>query len=138
MSSKKNKIFKKNLITLLSIFDGKPNILAEYLIQFDVLSDKQIEHIINNKELSKKSKDIKESGEINKPYFSSLEEMQNFYNKFFITEKEKKHPILGSASKEEAIVLEMRKALESENFEAAAKIRDYCEKNNIDIKKYFK
>jgi hypothetical protein len=138
MGSKKNKLFKKNLITLLSIFDGKPNILAEYLIQFDVLSDKQIEHITNNKELSKKSKEIKESGEISKPYFSSLEDMQNFYNKFFIKDKENIHPILGSASKEEAIFLELKKALENENFETAAKIRDYCEKNNIDLKKYFK
>jgi hypothetical protein len=139
MSSKKNKILKKNLITFLTIFDGKPNILAEYLLQYDILDEKVIKLLINNKELSKKSKELKEKGEIEKPYFSSIEEMQEFYNKFFTVDHDKIiHPLLGAETQEEALIMEIKKAIEKEDYELAAKIRDYCMLNGIDLKKFLK
>lgn len=136
MSSRKNKILKKNLITFLTIFDGRPNILAEYLLEYDVLDEKTISLLINNKELSKKSKELKEKGEIEKPYFTSIEQMQDFYSKFFMWDKDKTFPLLGAATHEESIALEMKKAITNENYELAAKIRDYCKVNDIDLKKY--
>jgi hypothetical protein len=130
---------KKNLITFLTIFDGKPNILAEYLLQYDILDEKTIKLLINNKELSKKSKELKEKGEIEKPYFSSIEEMQEFYNKFFTVDKDKAlHPLLGAETQEEALILELKKAIEKEDYELAVKIRDYCLINGIDLKKFLK
>lgn len=137
MSPRKNKRLKQNLITFLSIFDGRPNILAEYLLEYDILDDKIIALLLNNKELGEKSKELKEKGEIEKPYFTSIEEMQEFYNKFFAYDKERSFPLLGAATQEEAIILEIKKAIENEDYELAAKIRDFCKNNNIDIKKYF-
>ncbi len=138
MSPRKNKILKKNLITFLTIFDGKPNILAEYLLEYDILDDKLIALLINNKELTKKSKELKEKGEIEKPYFTSIEQMQEFYNKFFILEKDKTlHPLLGAETKQESFILELKKAILNEEYELAAKIRDYCKLNGIDLKNNF-
>ncbi len=137
MRSKKNKILKKNLITFLTIFDGKPNILAEYLLQYDILDENIIKLLINNKELSKKSKELKEKGEIEKPYFTSIEEMQEFYNKFFTIDKDKIiHPLLGAETQEKAFILELKKAIEKEDYELAVKIRDYCILNDIDLNKF--
>jgi hypothetical protein len=62
MKPNKNKLLKKNLITFLTVFDGNPNILAEYLLQYDVLDSKIINLLLNNKELNKKSKELKDKG----------------------------------------------------------------------------
>jgi hypothetical protein len=139
MKPNKNKLLKKNLITFLTVFDGNPNILAEYLLQYDVLDSKIINLLLNNKELNKKSKELKDKGEIEKPYFSSIKEIQEYYNKFFIVEKEKIiHPLLEVETKEQSLMLEMKKALEKEDYELAIKIRNYCIENNLDIKTFFK
>ncbi len=135
MRSKKN--LKRNLITFLTIFDGKPNILAEYLLEYDLLDDNIIKLLLNNKELNNKSKELKDKGEIEKPYFTSLEEMQKFYNQFFISEKKQLYPLLGAETQEESIILQLKNAILSEDYNLAAQLRDYCQKNNIDIKKYF-
>ena len=37
MSNKKRKLLKTNLITFLTLFDGKPNMLVEYLMEYDTL-----------------------------------------------------------------------------------------------------
>ena len=37
--NRRDKIIKKNLITFLTIFDGKPNILADYLIEYNILNE---------------------------------------------------------------------------------------------------
>ncbi len=62
--------------------------------------------------------------------------MQEFYNKFFMWDKEKTFPLLGAATHEESLALDIKKALLNENYELAAQIRDYCKLNDIDIKKY--
>lgn len=134
MSNKKRKLLKNNLITFLTLFDGKPNMLVEYLMEYDILDDKLISLLINNKELLEKSKELKEKGELEKPYFTSIEEIQAYYSKFFVYDNQNiLHPLLGSASKQEALILEIKKAIQNEDYETCAKIRDYCKKNKIEL-----
>ena len=135
--NRRDKIIKKNLITFLTIFDGKPNILADYLIEYNILNEKLISLLISNKELNKKSKELKDKGEIEKPYFSTIEEMQEFYNSFFLIEKQKiVYPISGIEPNQETLIKEIKDAITKEDYEMASKIRDYCITKNIDIKKY--
>ena len=103
--NRRDKIIKKNLITFLTIFDGKPNILADYLIEYNILNEKLISLLISNKELNKKSKELKDKGEIEKPYFSTIEEMQEFYNSFFLIEKQKiVYPISGIEPNQDTLI----------------------------------
>ena len=134
MSNKKKKILKANLITFFTIFDGKPNMLVEYLLEYDILNNDLINFIINNKELIIMSKELKENGEIEKPYFTSIEEIQNFYIKFFIKGEDYIHPLLTEETKKEALISEFKKAIANEDYETCAKIRDYCILNKINIK----
>ena len=131
--NRKSKILKKNLIAFLTIFDGKPNMLAEYLMEYDIITEKIANMLINNKELSKKSKELKDNGEIEKPYFSNIEEMKEFYNSFFKTERVF-DPINNPS--QASLLEEIKKAITNEDYEMASKIRDYCKINNINIKKF--
>lgn len=126
---------KKTLIALLTLFDGKPNLLSEFLIKNNLITDKLKSLLNSNKNLEELYNEISENGEIEKPYFSNLDEMDKFYSKFFIIEKNKK--IIKSETQEEKLKNDILNALKSEDYKKASQIRDYCKKNNIDLEKFF-
>ncbi len=132
MNAKRNKILKRNLITLLKIFDGKPNLLAQYLLDYDVLGDNVKSKIMNNKELAKRSKELKDNGEVIMPNFTNLEEMNLFFDRFFESTATYL-PVLVSDAKIETLLAEIKTALKREDYEKAAKLRDYCATKGIDI-----
>ena len=50
----------------------------------------------------------------------------------------KKNPILDTITREEMLIFQLKHSIDNENFEKSAKLRDYIESLNIDIKKYLK
>lgn len=128
---KKKKI--QNLITLLTLFKDKPNLLAEYLMEFDALSDNFMDNISNNKELSKMWEELDSSGEIEVPFFFNIEMMDRYYRNLFKSDKKFKQM---KNKKEEELIIELKKALLDEDYEKASKIRDYFLIKNINIQKF--
>lgn len=125
--SKKDRLIKKNLITLLKVFENKPNLLAQYLLEYDILDDKMKKLLLDNKELFNLSKELDDSMEIKIPYFNTIEEIEFFYSKFF----NNINGTLSKESSEEIFNQQLKTYLINEEYEKAAKLRDYCMKNNI-------
>lgn len=133
LNNKKLKIVRKNLVTLLSIFEGKPNLFAQYLLDYDILSDDMKNMLLNNTELTLKSKEL-EGGNIEKPYFVDITDINNFYSKFFIIHKDVSIKMLAQNNNVESLIDELKIALSKEEYEKASKIRDYLIINGVDIK----
>jgi hypothetical protein len=119
---------KKKLIALFHVFKDKPNMLAEYLETYDAFNE-NFKNIINNSsDLTKIAEQLSNEEVLEKPYFNNIEEMKIYYNNLFDRPKHKndsKHPILGVTSQEEALKMQLLIAIELEDYEKAAKIRDY-------------
>jgi hypothetical protein len=97
-----------NLLSLLKLFNGRPHHLAQFLLENDALND--------DKSFV--------------PKFNNIDEMKDYYNSFI-------NEIEGSIKNrtKEEIELELsekiRIAIESENYEEAARIRDYMIKYKL-------
>lgn len=104
--------YYENLINLLKLFKNRPHHLAKYLINNEVLNNSFLEKLKKNK-----ISDISEN-ELN---FNSIEEMENFY--FSLIDFK-----TGDKTNEE-IQLELNNklniAIDNEDYEEAARIRDY-------------
>ncbi len=128
MSEEEKEIFKKHLVAMLQVFKDKPNLLANYMIEYGPLKKRFVNKIINSDALNRISQSIKEE-EYVKPFFINLEEMQKYYNSLFEVEgetvKRQVNPILGSSTTKEALFKQLNKALEVEDYSKAAKLRDY-------------
>ncbi|HQA20034.1 MAG TPA: UvrB/UvrC motif-containing protein [Bacilli bacterium] len=114
-----------NLIKLFKLFKNRPNHLVRFLLDNDALNDKFIKNVKNNLKLSK---DIQES-DLNKS-FDSIDDLKDHFSIFvndIETSKKKK-------SKNEIIEelnFKIKDAVENENYEEAARIRDYMIRNNL-------
>lgn len=132
---KREDMLKRNLVTLFTLFQNKPNILTKYIIDNELLSTNMENFIIENDELTKKSKEIEENDEIKIPYFTNFKEMMSFYDKFFETNSILEH--INYPSNEnislESLNRDLLEALSVENYEKCARIRDYCLKKGINL-----
>jgi len=121
MSKKEN----SNLINLFKLFKNRPNHLAKFLLDNNALNDKFLKKVKNNLKLSE---DIQES-DLNK-YFDSIDDMKDHFS-IFINDieisksKKSKNEII------EELIIKIKDAIENENYEEAAKIRDYMIRNNL-------
>lgn len=114
-----------NLINLFKLFKNRPNHLVRFLLDNDALNDKFIKRVKNNLKLSE---DIQES-DLNKS-FDSIDDMKDHFSLFIndieISKKKKsKDEII------EELIIKIKDAVESENYEEAARIRDYMIRNNL-------
>jgi hypothetical protein len=112
----------KNLIKLLKMFNNRPYHLAKFMVDNSALNKSFIKNILNSKKLNSISE---EDSEMVKS-FTSIDEMEDFYNSLIID-------IEGKTAQD--IEIELNQKLDyfikSERFEDAAKIRDYMKRNNI-------
>ena len=131
----KDDIFKANLIALFYQFRDRPHLLANYFIQHDALKDLFMERIAGNTKLASIYEEMKNNQDVQKPYFHNLEEMQKYYNSLFEHEGRSKnnlvHPVLGASTQEEALRKQLAEALLKEDYEKAAKLRDYMKELGI-------
>jgi len=113
-----------NLVNLFKLFKNRPYHLTRFLLDQDALKDNFLKKINNNSKLS----DV-ENTDINE-YFNSIDDMKDHYSLYIndveISKRKK--------TKEELIEelnLKIKEAIELENYEEAARIRDYMIRNNL-------
>jgi hypothetical protein len=113
--------FERNLILLLKIFNDRPNHLSKFLIDNNSFTPEFIELVLNSDKLNG-IKDV-ENEEVD---FSDFSEMNEYFKKLIDQTKGK-----------ENLSVEMNNRLfeliKSEDYESAAKLRDYMKKKNINI-----
>lgn len=127
--SEYDKKVKQNLIALLYLFDNKPHLLAHYLLHYDSLKKDFRNKLADNAFLAGISADIQNGDSVIKPYFTSLEHMQTYYSTAFHLQKQKDAhlAVLQSANDHEALMGQLRVAVEHEDYAKASRIKKYME-----------
>jgi protein-arginine kinase activator protein McsA len=117
-----NENIHKNLITLLKMFKNRPYHLSKYLLDNDAFNQEFIDKIKNSSKLSSMNTDISN-------YFSSITEMEQFYNSLI---EESRLPVKVS-KKSLSITLseKLQQLIDNEKYEEAAALRDYMLSNGI-------
>jgi hypothetical protein len=122
-----NEDLYRNLVILLKMFKNRPFHLAKYLIDNSALKDEFLKKLANNEKLKEFSQDEDLKSKI---LFLDINQMNDYYNS--LTDDIKK---IGAAKTPEEIAEALNQKLESlideENYEDAARLRDYMFRNNI-------
>lgn len=115
--SEQDKIYR-NLVRLLKIFQNRPNHLAKYLMDNMAFNDLFQKMLMESEKISElKNNSI--------PNFKDIDEMNDYYNVFDETYKNKKK----SPEKIKAdLIQKLEEYLRLENYEDAIRIRDYMTK----------
>jgi len=109
----------KNLVKFLKFFINRPNHLAKFLIDNNVLDKEFIKKLPNLN-----SSSMSES-EVQKIYFTSFDQMNNYFSKLV----EKNNNISNEETLIEELQTELEKCIFEERYEDAIRIRDYLKKN---------
>lgn len=127
--AEKNDDINKKFVTLFKLFKNRPYHLAKYLLENNAFSKQFLNKITKSTKLT----EITSQDEINKYLsynFKDIHQMEDFYNSLLDEIKD----ITMNKSKSE-ISKELNEKLDEyikeENFEKAAKLRDYMQKNSI-------
>ena len=122
-----NEDLYRNLVILLKMVKNRPFHLAKYLIDNSALKDDFLKKLANNEKLKEFSQDEDLKS---KTLFLDINQMNDYYNS--LTDDIKK---IGVAKTPEEIAEALNQKLESlideENYEDAARLRDYMFRNNI-------
>jgi len=117
----------RNFVILLKMFKNRPFHLAKYLIENSALKDEFLNKLSNSEKLKEFSQDEDLKS---KTLFLDINQMNDYYNS--LTDDIKK---IGVAKTPEEIAEALNQKLESlideENYEDAARLRDYMFRNNI-------
>jgi protein-arginine kinase activator protein McsA len=115
----------KNLIILFELFNNRPHHLAKYLIENSALD----ENFMKNIEKSKKLNDISNLENTNHSHilenFKSIREIDDFYDSIIENSERDINRITIDLNRR------LKDLLEFENYEEAAKLRDYMRRKNI-------
>lgn len=131
-NSKENDKIYKNLITILKLFQNRPYHLAKYLMENQALTPDFIDKIKNSDKLNRLSDDDLDS--IKAIYFIDISHMKDFFNSLTDDSYEKK--LSGKRDVVSEMNLKLYRCIKEERYEDAIRIRDYMQKNNIEIKIY--
>ena len=109
----------KNLVKFLKFFINRPNHLAKFLIDNNVLDKEFLKKLPN---LNSSSMD---ESEVQTMYFTNIRQMNTYFSKLIENKK--------NTSSEETLIEELQIELErcifEERYEDAIRIRDYLKKN---------
>lgn len=109
----------KNLVKFLKFFINRPNHLAKFLIDNNVLDKEFLKKLPNLN-----SSSMNES-EVQTTYFTNIDQMNTYFSKLIENKK--------NTSSEETLIEELQIELErcilEERYEDAIRIRDYLKKN---------
>ena len=112
--------FEKNLIVLFKIFNNRPNHLAKFLMQNKSFDKEFIELVIQSDKLNN-IEDI----DTEQMDFSSIDEMNDFFSRLI------KDSNLSDI--EEKLNTQLFELISREQYEEAAKLRDYMNRKDIKI-----
>lgn len=123
-----NEKLNRNLVLLLKMFKNRPYHLAKYLIDNSALSQEFIKKILNSDKLKELSEE--ESSSFIPVYFVDISQMDDFYDSLIDEIKQ----IFKEKSLEEITIdlnEKLNECIKNENYEEAARIRDYMIRNGI-------
>lgn len=107
-------ILKNNLLAFFELFKDKPNLMVEYILENDILTDKTKKFFIGNDQLRNFTKDDK------KPFFRNFDELKDYYDKFFINNGKIVNRVnINSIFNIEILKEELREAIKIEDYERA-------------------
>jgi hypothetical protein len=117
----------KNLLTLLRIFKNRPNHLSKFLLENKALTDDFLKKIENNDKLSNINPSKIGDGHF---YFSNISEMKSYY-----TSLVEDLDLMKTKRDRETLKKDLQeminKALLEEDYEEAARIRDFMISNKL-------
>jgi NH3-dependent NAD+ synthetase len=128
--SEKDKLYR-NLTILLKIFKNRPNHLSKYLLENSAFSDEFLEKLLTSDKLNKLTSENTEELFIEsyeEEYFTNFDEMDSFYLDIL-----EKSSAKDNSQIESDFNNKLKKHLSDEEYEMAAKIRDYMIRNKINI-----
>lgn len=116
------------LTNFLKLFKNRPNHLARFLLDNNVLTEDIIKKLKNSDKLKKlKAEDTEE---ITNMHFNDISQMDNFYNSFIDDINQLyKNKNIEQVTKE--LNAKLDKLIVDEEYVKAAKLRDYMKRNNI-------
>lgn len=108
-----------NLIMILKLFEGQPHHLANFLIENGGLTESFRQKIKDSQNLSK----LASNGfDWEKMYFSSIEEMKNYFESLLEIEGEDINETINNLESK------LKIALQNEDYESAIRYRDHLKK----------
>lgn len=123
----------KNLVILLKMFKNRPYHLAKYLSDNSAFNQKFIKKLLESDKLKDMAREDEESNanlDVIPVYFNDINQMNDFYNSIVDDIK-----LLSVNRSMEELTLDINnkldKCIKGENFEDAARIRDYMSRNGI-------
>lgn len=131
MDNNENDKIYQNLITVLKLFQSRPYHLAKYLMDTDAFSEDFLRKIKNSDKLNSLNKEDESS--LKAIYFIDVSHMKDFFNSLTDDVYEKK--LKNKRDISEELNDKLEKSLKDERYEDAIRLRDYMQKNGIEIKK---
>jgi excinuclease UvrABC helicase subunit UvrB len=113
-----------NLINLFKLFRNRPNHLVKFLLDAEAFNSSFLKKINSNSKISEINEDDV------RVYFKTVDDMKDYYSSFLqeienSKKKKTKEELL------EELTQKIKDACDRENYEEAARIRDYIIKNNL-------
>jgi len=117
----------QNLLIVLKLFQNRPHHLSKFLIENKALNPDFLDKITDSDKLSDMAKNgIKD----NYLHFNSISEMKKYYSSL-IDDLENLKKKKTKEELEIELNQKLKSAIESEDYDAASRIRDYMRLNNI-------
>jgi len=114
--SKKN----SNLLSLIDLFKYRPNHLTQFLLENNAFNDRFLEKLASLPLIE---------GTTNLQ-FNTIDDMKDYFQSL-VDDTQKLDIIKNKKKMEEDLSFKIKEAIKNENYEEAAKIRDYMNKNNL-------
>ena len=131
MENNDNDKVYQNLITILKLFQSRPYHLAKYLIETNAFSDEFLQKIKNSDKLNSLNKEDESS--LKAIYFVDVSHMKDFFNS--LTDDVYDEKLKSKRDVAQELNIKLDRCLRDERYEDAIRIRDYMQKNGIEIKK---
>jgi len=117
----------QNLLVVLKLFQNRPHHLTSFLIENKALNSDFLEKISDSQKLSNMAKNgIKDDF----LHFNSISEMKKYYQSL-LDDLENLKNLKTKEELELELNEKLQKAIQTENYEEASRIRDYMKVNNI-------
>lgn len=114
--SKKN----SNLLSLIDLFKYRPNHLTQFLLENNAFNDRFLEKL-SSLPLIEGTTNLQ---------FNTIDDMKDYFQSL-VDDTQRLDIIKNKKKMEEELSFKIKEAIKNENYEEAAKIRDYMNKNNL-------
>lgn len=127
----------KNLIALIRIFQEVPELFAKKLLEHKAFNDEFLQMLNTNNNLSELATNPAKYNK-GKKIFYSIDDINKFYNQFFIhniydeTQIIKEESVYDAKDEIDVLIIQLESAIDNEEYIKAAKINEYMKLLNIE------